>query len=254
MAVTFVVSGENRSSFGFTFWSYIDGSRFMLIVTSNNMSFIVAYRQQKVVVVVIGYRLHNTLRGSTGEARKISAQLLLCVAHLSPWTVRLMAGSRLLLQGINTNKQAIRWEAAGLYAPSRHYSTYRLSGRSHLLGSGSRAGRSSHHSAWRTPDGLRIILNKNPSLILTVCNITTKLSFQDLWLMHWLQQEHGCNCNVKQRVWCQSCIETLHESRNRKWTFSGLFVRISTFTYCIPYILHVTCLVVCLSNISAYFA
>ena len=102
MAVTFVVSGENRSSFGFTFWSYIDGSRFMLIVASNNMSCIVANRQQKVVGVVIGYRLHNTLRGQTGEARKI------CVAHPSPWTVRLMAGSRLLLQGINTNKQAIR--------------------------------------------------------------------------------------------------------------------------------------------------
>ena len=57
------------------------------------------------------------------------------------------------------------------------------------------------------------------------------------------------------RVCCQSCIETLHESRNRKWAFTGLFVRISTLTYCIPYILHVHDRIVgfC-SNISAYFA
>ena len=33
------------------------------------------------------------------------------------------------------------------------------------------------------------------------------------------------------RVYGQSCIETLHESRKRKSI--GLFVRISTFTYCI---------------------
>ena len=37
--------------------------------------------------------------------------------------------------------------------------------------------------------------------------------------------------------------------------FSGLFVRISTLTYCIPYILHVhDSIGVCFSNISAYFA
>ena len=37
--------------------------------------------------------------------------------------------------------------------------------------------------------------------------------------------------------------------------FSGLFVRICTLTYCIPYIFHVhDRIVVCFSNISAYFA
>ena len=35
----------------------------------------------------------------------------------------------------------------------------------------------------------------------------------------------------EKRVYGQSCIETLHESRKRKSI--GLFVRISTFTYCI---------------------
>ena len=61
--------------------------------------------------------------------------------------------------------------------------------------------------------------------------------------------------SLSKRVWCQSCIETLHESRNRKWPFSGLFVRISTLTYCIPYIFHVhDRIVVCFSNILAYFA
>ena len=57
------------------------------------------------------------------------------------------------------------------------------------------------------------------------------------------------------RVCCQSISETLNESRKRTRTFSGLFVRISTFTYCIPYIPHVhDSIVVCFSNISAYFA
>ena len=46
-----------------------------------------------------------------------------------------------------------------------------------------------------------------------------------------------CICII--RVYCQSSSETLHKSRKRTRTFSGLFVRISTFTYCIPYILHV---------------
>ena len=57
------------------------------------------------------------------------------------------------------------------------------------------------------------------------------------------------------RVCCQSISETLNESRKRTRTFSGLFVRISTLTYCIPYILHVhDSIGVCFSNISAYFA
>ena len=57
------------------------------------------------------------------------------------------------------------------------------------------------------------------------------------------------------RVCCQSISETLNESRKRTRTFSGLFVRISTLTYCIPYIFHVhDKIVVCFSNISAYFA
>ena len=57
------------------------------------------------------------------------------------------------------------------------------------------------------------------------------------------------------RVCCQSISETLNESRKRTRTFSGLFVRISTLTYCIPYILHVHVSIgVCFSNISAYFA
>ena len=57
------------------------------------------------------------------------------------------------------------------------------------------------------------------------------------------------------RVCCQSISETLNESRKRTRTFSGLFVRISTLTYCIPYILHVhDRIVVSFSNISAYFA
>ena len=60
---------------------------------------------------------------------------------------------------------------------------------------------------------------------------------------------------VKLRVCCQSISETLNESRKRTRTFSGLFVRISTLTYCIPYILHVhDSIGVCFSNISAYFA
>ena len=59
----------------------------------------------------------------------------------------------------------------------------------------------------------------------------------------------------KKRVCCQSISETLNESRKRTRTFSGLFVRISTLTYCIPYILHVhDSIGVCFSNISAYFA
>ena len=37
--------------------------------------------------------------------------------------------------------------------------------------------------------------------------------------------------SVLRRVYGQSCIETLHESRKRKSI--GLFVQISTFTYCI---------------------
>ena len=42
---------------------------------------------------------------------------------------------------------------------------------------------------------------------------------------------------------------------NGRLLFSGLFVRISTLTYCIPYILHVhDRKAVCFSNISAYFA
>ena len=57
------------------------------------------------------------------------------------------------------------------------------------------------------------------------------------------------------RVCCQSISETLNESRKRTRTFSGLFVRICTLTCCIPYILHVhDRIVVCFSNISAYFA
>ena len=57
------------------------------------------------------------------------------------------------------------------------------------------------------------------------------------------------------RVCCQSISETLNESRKRTRTFSGLFVRISTLTCCIPYILHVhDRIVVWFSNISAYFA
>ena len=57
------------------------------------------------------------------------------------------------------------------------------------------------------------------------------------------------------RVYCQSSSETLHKSRKRTRTFSGLFVRISTLTYCIPYIFHVhDRIVVSFSNISAYFA
>ena len=57
------------------------------------------------------------------------------------------------------------------------------------------------------------------------------------------------------RVCCQSISETLNESRKRTRTFSGLFVRISTLTYCIPYILHVhDSIGACFSNISAYFA
>ena len=57
------------------------------------------------------------------------------------------------------------------------------------------------------------------------------------------------------RVCCQSISETLNESRKRTRTFSGLFVRISTLTYCIPYIFHVhDRIVFCFSNISAYFA
>ena len=60
---------------------------------------------------------------------------------------------------------------------------------------------------------------------------------------------------ISKRVYCQSSSETLQESRKRTRTFSGLFVRISTFTYCIPYILHVhDSTVVLFSNISAYFA
>ena len=57
------------------------------------------------------------------------------------------------------------------------------------------------------------------------------------------------------RVCCQSISEMLNESRKRTRTFSGLFVRISTLTYCIPYILHVhDSIGVRFSNISAYFA
>ena len=60
---------------------------------------------------------------------------------------------------------------------------------------------------------------------------------------------------LNKRVYCQSISETLNESRKRTRTFSGLFVRISTFTYCIPYILHVhDSIGVSFSNISAYFA
>ena len=60
---------------------------------------------------------------------------------------------------------------------------------------------------------------------------------------------------IYKRVCCQSISETLNESRKRTRTFSGLFVRICTLTYCIPYILHVhDRKVVCFSNISAYFA
>ena len=60
---------------------------------------------------------------------------------------------------------------------------------------------------------------------------------------------------ISKRVCCQSISETLNESRKRTRTFSGLFVRISTLTYCIPYILHVhDSIWVCFSNISAYFA
>ena len=59
----------------------------------------------------------------------------------------------------------------------------------------------------------------------------------------------------ERRVCCQSISETLNESRKRTRTFSGLFVRISTLTYCIPYILHVhDSIGGCFSNISAYFA
>ena len=64
-----------------------------------------------------------------------------------------------------------------------------------------------------------------------------------------------CKSVAKIRVCCQSISETLNESRKRTRTFSDLFVRISTLTYCIPYILHVhDRKVVCFSNISAYFA